>query len=592
MSKFFWNTLKVSPALLGAIFAASSAYATPSVSDQKAVTVENTTEPSVKLPENTVLEEDFVSQSNQPQNNAGFDLAQQMPVVDSTDGNANSEVLEQIELYNSNEINGDPLGQVTNINQLRDVSPGDWAYEALRSLVERYNCIVGYPDGTYRGQSPTTRYEFAAGLNSCLDQIVRIIEQQGGGVSREDLETLQRLVQEFEAELATLGTRVDNLEGRVSFLEDHQFSTTTKLNGEVIFSVASAFGEDTKVDGSGEDVDDNVTLSNRVRLNLDSSFTGKDRLRVRLESGNITRFDRATGTDMARLGYDANNGNDIEINDLIYRTPVGDNLRFWIGASGFEFEDMADVYNPLLESSGTGALSRFNRRNPAVYRNGSDMGAGLNIKFSDSLGLDVAYLTSSNGSDPSDKNGLFDGTYTALAQLNLGLGEALGLGLTYAYSYYPGGEVDFSGSVGSPLAEDPFDGVAASAHRFGVQGDLKLGSKVSLGGWGGLVLAEAEAGAREGDNADIWNWEARVAFSDFGKEGAVLAFAGGQPPKATNVDGGPEDEDTSYLVEALYKFPITDNILLTPGAYVIFNPNHDDGNDEIWVGVLRTTFKF
>ena len=26
------------------------------------------------------------------------------------------------------------LNQVTNVNQLRDVSPGDWAYEALRSL--------------------------------------------------------------------------------------------------------------------------------------------------------------------------------------------------------------------------------------------------------------------------------------------------------------------------------------------------------------------------------------------------------------------------------------------------------------------------
>jgi len=34
--------------------------------------------------------------------------------------------------------------------QLQDVSPGDWAYEAVRSLVERYGCIAGYPDGTFR----------------------------------------------------------------------------------------------------------------------------------------------------------------------------------------------------------------------------------------------------------------------------------------------------------------------------------------------------------------------------------------------------------------------------------------------------------
>ena len=40
----------------------------------------------------------------------------------------------------------EPQAQVTSVSQLRDVSPTDWAYEALRSLVERYGCIVGYPD--------------------------------------------------------------------------------------------------------------------------------------------------------------------------------------------------------------------------------------------------------------------------------------------------------------------------------------------------------------------------------------------------------------------------------------------------------------
>ena len=69
----------------------------------------------------------------------------------------------------------DPMDQVTNVSQLSDVSPGDWAYEALRNLVERYGCIAGYPDGTFRGNRAMTRYEFAAGLNSCLQQIERLI---------------------------------------------------------------------------------------------------------------------------------------------------------------------------------------------------------------------------------------------------------------------------------------------------------------------------------------------------------------------------------------------------------------------------------
>ncbi|MFM7190404.1 MAG: S-layer protein, partial [Microcystaceae cyanobacterium] len=43
------------------------------------------------------------------------------------------------------------LNQITNVNQLQDVSPQDWSYEALKNLVENYGCIVGYPDRTYRG---------------------------------------------------------------------------------------------------------------------------------------------------------------------------------------------------------------------------------------------------------------------------------------------------------------------------------------------------------------------------------------------------------------------------------------------------------
>src|SRR5919199_5534672 len=64
---------------------------------------------------------------------------------------------------------GEPMEQVTSVSQLSDVKPSDWAFEALRSLVERYGCIAGYPNGTFRGNRAMSRYEFAAGLNACLN---------------------------------------------------------------------------------------------------------------------------------------------------------------------------------------------------------------------------------------------------------------------------------------------------------------------------------------------------------------------------------------------------------------------------------------
>ncbi len=507
-------------------------------------------------------------------------------------GNNSEALLENIRQYSDLETsNSESMSQVTNVNQLRDVSPTDWAYEALRSLVDRYGCIAGFPNQTYRGSQPLTRYEFAAGLNSCLNQIERLIASQGS-VGQEDLESMQRLAQEFEAELATLGGRVDELESRTAVLEDNQFSTTTKLNGTVLFTPAAAFGSDLQAD-SDVALEDEVTLSYRTRLNFDASFMGEDRLRVRLQAGNFNSFAGATGTDMARLAFDASSDNQIEINDLSYRFPLGENIRIWLGANGTDFNDVGDPHNTYLESSDKGALNRFIRYNPFIFRTGAEQAIGANVEFSDSLGLDLGYFTG-DAEDPSNTNGLFNGDYTAIGQLNWEPIESLSIGVAGGYSYYPSDDVNLSGSTGSPTARQPFGEVNTAAIRAGIQGNWEISSRINIAAWGGYINAEAkdELIADDNDNAELWNWAASLSLLDIGREGAVFTVAGGMPPKATDVDGGTADEDTSYIIEAQYKFPFSENLLLTPGAYVILNPNHNEQNDEIWVGAIRTTFSF
>ncbi|WP_241994106.1 iron uptake porin, partial [Chroococcidiopsis cubana] len=180
---------------------------------------------------------------------------------------------------NQNSQTTDALAQVTSVSQLSDVQPTDWAFQALQSLVERYGCIAGYPDGTYRGNRALTRYEFAAGLNACLDRVNELIATAtADNVTKEDLATLQRLQEEFSAELATLRGRVDALEARTSELEANQFSTTTTLTGEVIAVVADVFGDERAVrsgeaEGSRGDLDINTILADRARLSFNTSFT-------------------------------------------------------------------------------------------------------------------------------------------------------------------------------------------------------------------------------------------------------------------------------------------------------------------------------
>ena len=484
------------------------------------------------------------------------------------------------------------MSQVTSVSQLSDVQPTDWAFQALQSLVERYGCIAGYPDGTYRGNRALTRYEFAAGVNACLDQVTKLIGSSTANfVTKEDLAILQRLQEEFAAELATLRGRVDALEARTAELEANQFSTTTKLRGEVVFLASDTFG-----DGVGlHDDKTSTTFGYRVRLNFDTSFTGKDLLRTRLQAVNIPNYggSGATGTNMARLSIDGNSENAFTLDKVFYRFPLG-NATVWIGPKGLNLDDIAPVTNPLADA-GTGSISRFGRYNPAIFRGPEGAGAALNYNFG-AVRATVGYLASDGDApNPADGRGVFDGSFSALGQLNFSLGKAFDLGVSYVRKYSRSGDVNVIGSTGSSLANRPFGQLPTSSDNFGVQVNFKPSQRFQIGGWYGYTKAHQLRGAD--NDATIQNAAITLALPDFGRRGNLLGFVFGVPPKVTDSDvrrNGREakDGDTSYHLEGFYRFQVNDFISVTPGVYVIFNPEHNERNDNIWVGVLRTTFSF
>ena len=214
------------------------------------------------------------------------------------------------------------FAQVTSVSQLSDVKPTDWAFQALQSLVERYGCIAGYPDKTYRGNRAMTRYEFAAGLNACMDRVNDLIAASTADmVKKEDLAAVRKLQEQFAAELAIVRGRVDGLESKVAMLEKQQFSTTTKLNGEVVMGLAGvATGRI-----NGADVSRNTVFGYRARLNLDTSFTGEDLLRTRIQAGNSGFTNDATGIPEGSLRMAANSGGGASIDALLYQFPLGKN---------------------------------------------------------------------------------------------------------------------------------------------------------------------------------------------------------------------------------------------------------------------------
>ncbi|MEA5550110.1 iron uptake porin [Anabaena cylindrica UHCC 0172] len=480
----------------------------------------------------------------------------------------------------------DLMSQVTSVSQLSDVQPTDWAFQALQSLVERYGCIAGYPNGTYRGNRAMTRYEFAAGLNACLDRVNELIATAtADGATKQDLATIQKLQEDFAAELATLRGRVDALEARASELEANQFSTTSKLQGQVVGVISDVFAGDNV---NGSTTDKNTTLGVRARIEFVSSFTGKDTLFTRIEANNINSPN--INTPEGNLFFQGPNGDtNAYLGTLWYKFPIGEKTQVIAIAEGGAADDVTNTINIFDGDGAFGALSTFGTRNP-IYGQLGSKGLGINHQFSKKALLSLAYL-SSNANDPSAGNGLFDGPYGALAQLTFKPSDRISLGLTYINSYKQ------PLVTGSNLAtfqdlDTNLDGnsEAFSSNSYGVQASVGISEKFVLGGWAGYTKSQVLTGTK-GD-IDIWNYAVTLGFPDLGKKGNLAGVIVGMEPKVTSSSFGVEDSDTSYHIEAFYQYKISDNITITPGVIWLTAPDHNNNNDDVFIGALRTTFSF
>jgi len=553
MSHLLWKTLVLSPICLGVAVLCSA----------KVVAAEMETE-------SPTPQQQLLSQSKTEEN----------------------QVLEQVNQYSQEGKGQNSISQVTSVSQFSDVQPTDWAFQALQSLVERYGCIAGYPNGTYRGNRALTRYEFAAGLNACLDRVNELIATATADlVKKEDLATLQRLQEEFSAELATLRGRVDALEARTAELEANQFSTTTKLVGEAVFAITDSFGDDE---------DNNTVFQNRVRLNFQTSFTGKDVLNTRIATGNasVLPLENETyeGTQTFNLFLGGNNSAFIDW--LAYYFPVG-NSQVYLAATGGIHSDYVPTVNPYFEDfdGGNGALSTFASESP-IYRIGGGAGAALNLAFGGGStfkpSLTLGYLAS-EPNDPSSGAGLFGGNYAALAQLTLNVGDRLTLAGTYVNGYHGAGSALFDfGSVGTGVVgtrqanRQNLPGVdidsAYVSNSYGFEAAFKPSDKLSISGF---LLYSQVTGFGANDDDDIWSYGLGVALPDFGKKGNVLGVFAGAQPYAGNSTG-----NTPYHIEGFYKYRVSENISITPGVIWLTNPGQAANSDDAIIGTLRTTFNF
>ncbi|MEH1817337.1 MAG: iron uptake porin [Nostoc sp.] len=530
----------------------------------------------------------------------------------------------------------DKLAQVTSVSQLSDVQPTDWAFQALQSLVERYGCIAGYPNQTYRGNRAMTRYEFAAGLNACLERINELIATATGDlVKKEDLATLQKLQEQFAAELATLRGRVDAVEARTAELEANQFSTTTKLNGEVIIAGVGASG------GAPNDSDPNIILVNRVRLNLTTSFTGKDSLITGLQAYNFLGGADGQGSLQQSLGLaspllsassartsfepqfpglnvntlSSVGANSVQLYKLLYIFPVANKLTLFAGTAA----ETSDAFPAITPFNGEGqeSISRFANLNPVLRVSGGTSGTGLasaaGFIFNISPNLDLRALYGSVNANLPEKSaseavpgvsttplgaGLFSGSSIIATQLTFKPIPALDIGLNYAHSYH---EINIlaTGLVSSDIGAlaGVATGTPLTLNSVGGTVTWRLSPKIALSGYGAAIFVDAASNSVDASTT-FTSWMAGVHFRDLFKPGNTAGILFGQPLYRSDTGGSAQltptgdNRATPYHLEAYYRLQVSDNISITPGAFVLFNPEGNSNNETTTVGVLRTTFTF
>jgi hypothetical protein len=456
--------------------------------------------------------------------------------------------------------------QVTSITQFSDVRPTDWAYQALTNLVDRYGCVAGYPNGTYKGGQSMTRFEAAALLNACLDRVTEVTDE------------LQRLLNEFKVELAVLKGRVDGLEAKVGELEATQFSTTTKLKGEVNFMLGGVPSLETNKGGNVG----NTAFNYDLRLNFDTSFSGKDLLRTRLRSGNFSSDPFGSSSSLFKLDKAETTANQVEIDRLYYQFPVSKSVTLTAGplVRNTEMSWVPSVYkSEILDFFAVAGA-------PGVYNKATGAGFGAQWKQPTKKGQGgfVAGLNyvAQNGDD--SETGVFDsdGALNLLAQVGY---RAPQWGVAVGYRY--GGENTrprtyngLLGANGTLVDGQESNSVALNAYWQPAQS----GWVPSVSAGYGYNSVNGATGKTDATNSD--SWMVGLQWRDVFAKGNSAGIALGQAPSAETAG-----VDDATLLEIFYKFQVTDNISITPALfYVDNNQRYQDSSK--WGGVVQTKFTF
>lgn len=461
----------------------------------------------------------------------------------------------------------DSMAQVTSVSQLLDVKPSDWAFQALQSLVERYGVAVGYPDRTFRGNRPLSRYEFSAALNAVLGKIdERLLAGELGREVQEDVLTVRRLLSAYGTATEDLQKRVDTLTSRNRVLEAQQFSTTTKLSGQTIFAPTNG-------------TDAETSFVSRTRLTLTTSFDGSDRLVTQLQAGNhggdaISNAHNQRQNLLGTTGLLAGGGGldyvgvdpQVRLRKLYYVFQPIPSLEIAVG-SNLPPSDFVDR-NSFANDSAENFASSFFANNPLIVQNELDRGggAGAAVSWNIQENLTLRALYAAADAATATRGGLFGDRYQGTLEVEYALPrQPVIVRLQYTHAEINGSTINAGG----------INAEWAVTRQFGVFGRLGI---AGYQGFNSAIGRDLDLNPK--------SWAFGVTVRNFLISGSKAGLAIGQPFVETKLGNA-----TQTNFEAYFGLLLNDHINFSPSFMIVSNPN-DRASPTIFEWAIRFVIEY
>lgn len=402
-------------------------------------------------------------------------------------------------------------------------------------------------------------------------------------------------------EAASLQQILDAIEARAKLLEATTFSPTTRLSVQATFVVGgNQFGgSDTSLLHESRKTFGATTSNYDNRMALDTSFTGKDLLRIRLRSGNFdvstNSFGGAGPSTLSQLEVAFQEGDQpgrLAVNRMYYQFPIGDfmvtlgsrveqdtTLAIW--PTNYPKESVLD----LLSFGGSiGAI------NLAV-------GAGAGLWWqSKGFAISASYIAV-NGyeGNPSDGGiGNPQSGSTAIAQVGYS-GQNWAIAATYSYLQNGNGLIPYGTNFTLRSLTNPGNTSGLGIGGYWQPTQSNWIPSINMG-WGANFTSYDRSVNADGLVRVSQAWSVGLQWNDALQKGNTFGIGMGQPTFATALVGGDTPNDGNVVWEWWYKVQLSDNITLTPALFYLSRPLGGDTPEgrsfHQLGGLIKTSFRF